>query len=74
MVCMGANRMNESPLPVISEEACTGCGVCAENCPTGAVSMVNEKPAFTDAGSCTYCGICEDLCPASAIELAYEIQ
>jgi ATP-binding cassette subfamily E protein 1 len=35
--------------PVISEELCTGCGICVKKCPYGAISIINlpselEKP------------------------------
>lgn len=66
--------MNEMILPEISQEKCTACGTCVENCPEEAVTMSAEMPTFTNAEACTYCGICEDLCPEGAIELAYEIQ
>ncbi|NIS69976.1 MAG: 4Fe-4S dicluster domain-containing protein, partial [Proteobacteria bacterium] len=33
-VCpFGAIRMDGNGLPVISEELCTGCGICVESCP-----------------------------------------
>ncbi len=66
--------MSETTLPEIAEEKCNACGLCAESCPEGAVTIVAARPAFTAGEVCTYCGICEDLCPTGAIELSYEIQ
>jgi pyruvate ferredoxin oxidoreductase delta subunit len=33
--------------PTISLEYCKGCGICAEECPTKAITMVDEAE-FTD--------------------------
>ncbi|WP_087005829.1 ferredoxin-type protein NapF [Rhizobium sullae] len=47
-----------------SLEACTGCGKCAERCPTGIIRLVDGLPSidFT-LGECTFCGACKAACP-----------
>ncbi len=38
----------------IKEDACTGCGICARNCPTEAIDLFNEKLASNKAVSVKY--------------------
>ena len=47
------------------ERKCTGCGLCAQNCPFGAIDMKDGKPEFNAA--CRVCGICIKNCPQKAI-------
>jgi len=52
----------------IDKEKCTGCESCVEECPSEAITMVNEK-AQIDADACVDCGVCVDACPSEAIRL-----
>lgn len=51
---------------------CQGCGTCAELCPAGAITMVNNKAVF-DKNTCYGCSICELSCPYKCLapEKAY---
>ena len=49
----------------IIERKCTGCGLCASNCPFGAIDMKDGKPELNAA--CKGCGICVKNCPEKAI-------
>ncbi len=52
----------------VDEEKCTGCEACVEECPSEAISMVNDK-AVVDSDTCIDCGVCVDSCPAEAISM-----
>ena len=44
--------------------ACTACGLCAKNCPAGAID--STKPRITDKTKCIGCMRCVSICPAKA--------
>ncbi|MBD3276941.1 MAG: 4Fe-4S dicluster domain-containing protein [Candidatus Aegiribacteria sp.] len=50
------------------QELCTGCGLCAEVCPSGAVQMSRGMPDFL-ADRCIECGHCGAYCPVNAYGL-----
>jgi len=57
-----------SPLGIVEVrgDICTGCGMCAMACPTGALNydMGDEGTALTfDAATCVACGQCLPKCP-----------
>jgi len=49
----------------VIERKCTGCGLCKQNCPFGAIDLVNGKAELNAA--CKVCGICVKNCPEKAI-------
>ncbi|MGD9159926.1 MAG: NADH-ubiquinone oxidoreductase-F iron-sulfur binding region domain-containing protein [Desulfobacteraceae bacterium] len=51
----------------IDEEACTGCSLCAKQCPQEAISGEKKKPHKLDQSKCIKCGICYDNCKFNAI-------
>ena len=69
---------------VVNPSACTGCGVCVDSCPFGAISLVAAEGAAVEAGiapatatrtavidvtGCKGCGGCTPVCSVDAIDL-----
>lgn len=50
--------------PECDPAGCTRCGVCAAQCPTGAINPRN--PTATDIGMCISCGRCIHVCSKKA--------
>jgi NADH:ubiquinone oxidoreductase subunit F (NADH-binding)/Pyruvate/2-oxoacid:ferredoxin oxidoreductase delta subunit len=53
----------------IMDGLCTGCTLCARNCPVDAISGERRQLHVIDPDICIQCGICEQLCPYDAIEI-----
>jgi len=51
-------------------DLCTGCMVCARNCPTGAVSGEKGAVHTIDQELCVRCGLCKELCKFDAISVS----
>lgn len=54
------------------DDNCTGCGMCAYFCPTGALKKIDEagKVAITfQLSNCTKCNLCQEICYKEAISL-----
>lgn len=49
-------------MPQFNESTCDGCAKCVDECPTGAITLVNGKPE-REAGKCISCGTCLLKCP-----------
>ena len=52
----------------IDKEKCTGCESCIEECPSEAITMVDDK-AEVNVETCIDCGVCVDACPVEAIDM-----
>ncbi len=51
----------------VSKELCIGCGICEDNCPFGAIKVVDGLAVVGD--SCTLCGACVESCDVGALSL-----
>ena len=50
----------------VNPDACINCGACEGECPSEAISEVNDKRAIA-ADKCVSCGSCASACPVGAI-------
>lgn len=53
-------------MPWVKQEMCTGCSICVDECPVGAMSIDGGK-ASIDEENCIRCGHCHDVCPEEAV-------
>ncbi len=53
----------------IDEAKCTGCGLCANGCPEGALQIIDGKARLVSEITCDGLGACIGTCPEGAIEI-----
>ncbi len=54
----------------VNEENCTGCTVCAKNCPVDAIEGARKEVHFIKQDICIRCGVCFNKCKFDAINLS----
>lgn len=61
------NAFARSTRPFTVDGGCTGCGLCAQNCPSRAIRLTGRKPVWTKR-RCAQCLGCINRCPARSIQ------
>ena len=56
---------------IVCKEKCTGCADCVDQCPFGAIEMVDGIAVINE--ECTLCGACVDFCEFEALELEADL-
>jgi uncharacterized protein (DUF362 family)/Pyruvate/2-oxoacid:ferredoxin oxidoreductase delta subunit len=54
--------------PVVINDKCIGCGICARACPAKAITIKKGK-AWIDRKKCVRCFCCAELCPEDSIKI-----
>jgi len=64
-------------LPVLDQNNCIGCGICAESCHIHAITMVADEKGMWDTEvpslnqePCIGCGVCASVCPTHALTMS----
>ncbi len=60
------------PYPKVIQKQCIGCGICAKNCPSKVISIIDKK-ARIDTSTCIRCFCCHELCPEKAMGIKRHI-
>jgi len=61
------NTANFAAKAMIDPARCTGCGQCADRCPSFAIAKTETGSYGINYDECVFCMLCEEVCPAGAV-------
>jgi uncharacterized Fe-S center protein len=67
----GKMAMHTTTKPRVDIEKCMGCSICAENCGSDAIKVIDGK-ANINISLCTGCAMCIAVCPHKAMGIPWE--
>lgn len=67
--CHNPESHKAAPELLFYKERCTGCGICVQACPRGAV-VIKDGKSVNDRTKCAACGVCVKVCPSGAREIS----
>jgi len=65
-------KKNKNTKYIVKNHLCTGCGICENICPSGAISMRQLQGVYVskiDNTKCVMCGLCYDTCGGVSVNL-----
>lgn len=66
---MPGRVFNSGFQPLFDRDGCTGCGLCIDRCPPGALAMGESGLPEADMDRCFGCAVCASGCPENAIAM-----
>jgi len=60
--------VTEATTALVTDNLCSGCGLCVEACPYSAIELTEKGVAEVNSALCKGCGLCNATCRSGAIQ------
>lgn len=61
-------HVTEATIAKVTDNLCSGCGLCVEACPYSAIDLTEKGVAEVNSALCKGCGLCNATCRSGAIQ------